>query len=95
MNNETETPRLHTGIAPPETEDGTEYILKSARRNGSEVEIPVYDDAYGKVYIHRNSIGICGIAAMSHPDGKDWAICDDCDSSSAEELERIYMEVTE
>lgn len=28
---------------------------------GSEVEIPIYDDGFGPLFIHRNSIGVSGI----------------------------------
>ena len=48
--------------------------LVSASRNGHK--IPTYDDGFGELYIHRNSMGISGIVrAMSFEDA--YEICED------------------
>lgn len=51
-----------------------EQALVSASRNGHA--IPVYDDGFGPLYIHRDSMGITGIVrAMSWEDA--YSICED------------------
>ena len=46
-------------VAPPD--DGESYQLKSVKRVGSEVELPIYDDGMGPLFIHRDSMGISGV----------------------------------
>ena len=48
--------------------------LRSATRNGHS--IPIYDDGFGPLFIHRNSIGISGIVrARTWEDA--YSICED------------------
>ena len=72
-------------------------ITDSDALNGAQLEggydIPVYDDGYGKLYIHRTSIGISGIVrAQTWEDA--YSICEDeffpaADEEAGEESERI------
>ena len=68
-----------------------EQSLISASRNGHS--IPVYDDGYGPLFIHRDSMGISGIVrAQTWEDA--YSICEDeffpsADSEAGEEMERI------
>jgi len=60
---------------------------------GNRHEIPVYDDGYGQLFIHRDSMGISGIVrALSWEDA--YSICEDeffpaGDDDANEEMERI------
>jgi hypothetical protein len=70
-----------------------EQQLVGARRAGSEYTIPVYDDGFGDLYIHRNSMGISGIVrAQSWEDA--YSICEDEffpeASETVEELQHEY-----
>lgn len=50
--------------------------LVSAKRNGSEYEIPVYDDGFGPLFIHCDTMGISGIVrARTWEDA--YSICED------------------
>lgn len=54
--------------------DGESLI--SARFKGSGTEIPVYDDGFGPLYIHRDSMGVRGIVrAQTWEDA--YGICED------------------
>ena len=68
-----------------------EQALVSASRNGHA--IPVYDDGFGSLYIHRDSMGITGIVrAQSWEDA--YSICEDEFFPEAletiEEMEKDY-----
>jgi hypothetical protein len=55
-------------------QDGETLI--SAKYKGSGYEIPTYDDGFGKLYVHRNSLGISGIVrAQTWEDA--YGICED------------------
>lgn len=54
--------------------DGESLI--SAKRNGSGVEISTYDDGFGPLWLHRDSMGISGIVrAQTWEDA--YSICED------------------
>ncbi len=53
-----------------------EQRLVSARYAQSGIEIPIYDDGFGKLFIHRDSMGVSGIVrAQSWEDA--YSICED------------------
>ena len=67
--------------------------LLSAKYKGSGVEISVYDDGFGPLWIHRNSIGVSGIVrAQTWEDA--YGICEDEffpeADETAEEIEKEY-----
>lgn len=50
--------------------------LTGARYKSSGITIPVYDDSFGQLYVHRHSMGISGIVrAKSFEDA--YGICED------------------
>lgn len=63
-------------------------LLVGAKLEGSGVELQVYDDGSGPVWVHRNSIGISGVArATTWEDA--YSICEDeffpdCEETEAE-----------
>lgn len=53
-----------------------EQLLTGARYKSSGTAIPVYDDLYGQLYVHRKSMGISGIVrAQTWEDA--YGICED------------------
>lgn len=66
--------------------------LVGAKRKGSGVEIPVYDDGFGPLWIHRDSMGISGIVrAQTWEDA--YGICEDeFFPEATETLEEIIKE---
>lgn len=55
-------------------QDGEELV--SARYSGSKVEISTYDDGFGPLWIHRNSIGVSGIVRAQTWE-EAYSICED------------------
>ena len=76
-------------IHPHELED--EHTINSATYRG--YPLPSYDDGYGTLFIHRDSMGITGIVrAQTWEDA--YSICEDeffpaADKEAGEEYERI------
>jgi hypothetical protein len=66
--------------------------LVSARFKSSGTEIPVYDDGFGPLYIHRDSMGVSGIVrAQTWEDA--YSICEDeFFPEATETLEEIVKE---
>lgn len=66
--------------------------LASAKFTGSNVSIPIYDDGYGPLFIHRNSMGISGIVrARTWEDALE--ICEDeFYAEASETMEEIVKE---
>lgn len=53
-----------------------DQLLVGARYKSGGTAIPVYDDSYGQVYVHRNSIGISGIV-RAHTWEDAYGVCED------------------
>ena len=70
----------------------SQSLIGATMRDG-RIKVPVYDDGYGPLFIHRDSMGISGIVrAKTWEDA--YSICEDeffpaGDEDAAEEMDRI------
>lgn len=78
---------MQTMKAPLITDE--QQLISAATEYGNP--IPVYDDGFGKLYIHRDSMGISGIVrAMSWEDA--YSICEDEFFPAASETHDEWVE---